>query len=101
MMTARKPTIEELSIEIDESQVDLDVLVRARDMVRNRVQSQLDHPVEGRLFDFVNWSGTAAVLGSMDMAIHSLERVIEELREERRKMTSPPVLRLVPLGEAS
>lgn len=28
----------------------------------------------------VDWSGTAAVMGSLELAIHSIERTVDELR---------------------
>jgi hypothetical protein len=36
---------------------------------------------EGRMMKLVNWSGTAAVMGSLEMSIHAIERTLEELRD--------------------
>jgi len=36
---------------------------------------------EGRMMKLVNWSGTAAVMGTLDMALHSIERVIDNLKD--------------------
>lgn len=33
------------------------------------------------MMKLVNWSGTAAVMGTLDMALHSIERVIDNLKD--------------------
>jgi hypothetical protein len=33
------------------------------------------------MMKLVNWSGTSAVMGSLELSIHSLERVVEELKD--------------------
>lgn len=35
---------------------------------------------EGRMLKLVNWSGTAAVMGSLELSTHALERVVDELK---------------------
>jgi len=50
--------------------------VTAYDCVHRRVQEVKDH---GRLMKLVDWSGTAAVMGALELSIHSIERVVEEL----------------------
>lgn len=36
---------------------------------------------ESQIMKLVNWSGTSAVMGSLEMAIHAMERVVEELKD--------------------
>jgi len=50
----------------------------AYNRVHRRVQEVKD---EGRLMKLVEWSGTSAVMGSLEMAIHAIERVVAELRD--------------------
>jgi hypothetical protein len=35
---------------------------------------------EGQIMKLVNWSGTSAVMGSLELSIHAIERVVEELK---------------------
>jgi hypothetical protein len=67
----------ELKAEIDEKTLDLHAFVQARDIIRARVLDVKDSP--SPLTPLPNWSGTDAVLGSLDLAIHSMERTLEEL----------------------
>lgn len=93
------PTVQELEVEILEQAADLDALKKARDLVRERVVVSRD--ATRLLTPLHAWSGSDAVLGSLDMAIHAIERTISELAEMRK--TAPvagvveqkPVLRLV------
>jgi hypothetical protein len=79
----RQPTVSELETEISETKKDLDSFVQARDLIRRRVREQTDYPIDGRVLPtIVEWSGTDAVLGSLDLSIHSLERVLGELTEK-------------------
>jgi len=68
---------QELKAEIEEKSLDLHAFVQARDIVRARVQEVLDST--SPLTPLPNWSGTDAVLGSLDLAIHSMERTLVEL----------------------
>lgn len=67
----------ELRAEIDEKSKDLAAFVEARDIIRARVLEVKDSP--SPLTPLPNWSGTDAVLGSLDLAIHSMERTLVEL----------------------
>lgn len=67
----------ELKAEIEEKSLDLKAFVQARDIIRARVVEVRDS--QSPLTPLPNWSGTDAVLGSLDLAIHSMERTLEEL----------------------
>jgi hypothetical protein len=67
----------ELKAEIEEKSRDLSAFTQARDIIRARVQEVMDSP--SPLTPLPNWSGTDAVLGSLDLAIHSMERTLVEL----------------------
>lgn len=79
--------------EIEEAEKDLDVFTRARDDVRRRVLEVADS--SPRLLPFLNWSGTDAVLGSLDLVCHAVERTIDELKEALGNAPPEPRLRLV------
>lgn len=64
-------------LELNEHQLDLVAFQEAYSCVHRRVQEVKDN---GRLMKLVGWSGTSAVMGSMEMAIHSIERVVDELK---------------------
>lgn len=84
----------ELLAEIEEKSKDLDAFLKARDVVRARVVEVLDSNC--KLTPLPNWSGTDAVLGSLDMACHAIERTLEELRDALS--TTPeekPTLRII------
>lgn len=68
----------ELLAEIDEKSKDLDAFTKARDIVRARVQEVVDS--ESKLTPLTSWSGTDAVLGSLDLTCHAIERTLAELR---------------------
>ena len=94
------PKRQELEVEILEQEFDLHAFQEARDLVRRRVQISTEIP---RLLTPLHaWSGADAVLGSLDLVIHSIERTISELIEMRDKADSElnprpvgPPLRLV------
>lgn len=67
----------ELLAEIDEKSKDLDAFIKARDLVRARVLEVSDSP--SKLTPLPHWSGTDAVLGSLDLVCHSIERTLSEL----------------------
>lgn len=67
----------DVAAELREHLEDLRAFRTSYEIVRQRVQSLKD---EGRMMKLVSWSGTSAVMGSMEMAIHAIERVIAELR---------------------
>lgn len=85
----------ELKAEIEEKSLDLSAFVQARDIVRARVQEVLDST--SPLTPLPNWSGTDAVLGSLDLAIHSMERTLVELQVMLE--SSRPALQLVKTEE--
>ena len=68
----------ELLAELEEKTKDLDSFLKAREVIRSRVLEVTDSGC--KLTPLPNWSGTDAVLGSLDMACHAIERTIEELR---------------------
>jgi hypothetical protein len=47
---------------------------------------------EGRLMTLVNWSGTSAVMGSLELAIHAMERTVEELRDILKRMDAGAIV---------
>ena len=71
--------ITEVRAEIAEKSLDLSAFTQAREIVRRRVLEVQDS--KSKLTPLPNWSGTDAVLGSLDLAIHAMERTLEELRE--------------------
>lgn len=76
---SRSAVVEELV----ETKADLLAFRKAYDIIHCRVQNVKD---ESRLMKLVDWSGTAAVMGSMDLSIHALERTSEELRDILRRI---------------
>jgi hypothetical protein len=67
----------ELRAEVEEKSKDLAVFLRARDEIRARVMEVSDS--QSKLTPLTQWSGTDAVLGSLDLACHAIERTLEEL----------------------
>jgi hypothetical protein len=67
----------DIVVELREHQADLKAFQDAYGCIHRRVQSVKD---EGQIMKLVNWSGTSAVMGSLEMSIHALERVVEELK---------------------
>lgn len=71
-----------LERQIAETKADLQAFKTARETVRARVVEVADHPWQDALLPRINdWSGTDAVLGSLDLAIHAMERTIGELKQ--------------------
>lgn len=85
-------TRRQLLNEIEEAEKDLSTFTQARDLVRRRVMEVADSPP--RFLPFAEWSGTDAVLGSLDLVCHAIERTISELKETLGS-TPVPRLRLV------
>lgn len=85
----------ELEAEIFEKSEDLKAFSSARELIRHRVRDVQDS--ESRLTPLPTWSGTDAVLGSLDLAIHSMERTLEELGVLLKR--APPALRVIAGGE--
>jgi hypothetical protein len=65
-------------LELREHQADLKAFQDAYGCIHRRVQEVKD---DGQLMKLVNWSGTSAVMGSLELSIHSIERVVEELKQ--------------------
>lgn len=86
-------TRQQVEREIEEGERDLSIFSKARDDVRRRVLEVADSPP--RLIPFLEWSGTDAVLGTLDLACHAIERTLEELRQAVGKVPEKPRLRLV------
>lgn len=76
-------SIVELQAEIDEKSLDLEAFVSARKIIRGRLIEVMDS--KSKLTPLPEWSGTDAVLGSLDLAIHAMERTISELKELKKK----------------
>lgn len=76
-------SIAELNAEIEEKTADLKAFSKARALIRERVLEVQDS--QSRLTPLPRWSGTDAVLGSLDLAIHAMERTINELKELKKK----------------
>lgn len=77
-------SLQELAAEIEEKTRDWRAFSEARAIIRQRLLEVRDS--QSRLTPLLEWSGTDAVLGSMDLAIHSMERTLLELQEYRRKL---------------
>jgi hypothetical protein len=65
-------------LELEEHEKDLRAFRSAYASVHQRVQEVKD---DQRLMKLVNWSGTSAVMGTLELTIHAIERVVEELKE--------------------
>lgn len=84
---------EEIEAEIAEKSADLRAFMTARDIVRRRVLEVKDS--QSRLTPLPTWSGTDAVLGSLDLSIHAMERTINELEQHLLKVSPRPTLQLI------
>lgn len=69
--------------EMGECEKDLKAFKRAYDCIHLRVSEVKD---EGRFLKLVDWSGTGAVMNSLDLAIHALERTFEEMEDILARM---------------
>lgn len=80
---------EVLRKEISEKSLDLAAFVEAREIVRRRVLEVRDSPSQLTPLPF--WSGTDAVLGSLDLSIHMMEGTLLDLKrllkDARRGLT--------------
>lgn len=83
----------ELLDEIEEKTKDLEVFLKARDDIRRRVMEVQDSKC--RLTPLPDWSGTQAVLGSLDLVCHAIGRTLEELKSLLTRTSPEPRLRLV------
>jgi hypothetical protein len=74
-----------VAFELSEHETDLFVFRSAYNMIHRRV---IDVKDEGRLMKLVTWSGTSAVMGSLELTIHLIERTVGELRDILRRIDS-------------
>jgi hypothetical protein len=81
--------------EIDEKSKDLAAFLQAREIIRMRVLEVKDSP--SVFTPLPTWSGTDAVLGSLDLSIHAMERTLGELHECLKK--AKPRFRVIEGGE--
>lgn len=65
-------------LELQEHRADLKAFQDAYGCIHRRIQSVKD---DGQLMKMANWSGTSAVMGSLELSIHAIERVVEELKQ--------------------
>ncbi len=86
-------TRKEILREIEESKKDFDTFSQARDKIRSRVLDVADSAP--RLLPFTQWSGTDAVLGTLDLVCNAIERTIEDLKTSLGQVPVEPRLRLV------
>lgn len=88
-----------LRAEIAEKSRDLEVFSECREKIRARVLEVKDSP--SQLTPLPVWSGTDAVLGSLDLSIHAMERTIEELRLLLKQSEAQrPRLQIIDGGES-
>lgn len=73
----------EIVLELRECRKDLSAFQSSYSAVHYRVQEVKD---EGRMLKLVGWSGTGAVMGTLDLAIHAIERTIDEMRDILRRI---------------
>jgi len=69
------PTLKQ---EIEEKTLDWKAFSEARSIIRARVLAVKDSA--SQLTPLPQWSGTDAVLGSLDLSIHAMERTLVELQ---------------------
>lgn len=72
-----------VELELAEHIKDLAAFKGAYSRIHARVLEVQD---EGRLMKLVSWSGTSAVMGSLELTIHAIERTIEELRDLLKRL---------------
>jgi hypothetical protein len=65
--------------EVEEKTLDWRAFSGAREIIRARVLEVKDS--KSQLTPLPQWSGTDAVLGSLDLSIHAMERTLLELHE--------------------
>lgn len=72
-----------VELELSEHKADLRVFQKAYSLIKARVVDVQD---DGRLMKLANWSGTAAVLGLLELVTHNIERVVGELKDILAKL---------------
>lgn len=78
-------SLQQLNASIEEMRLDLQAFMRAREIIRTRVVEVKDS--QNPFTPLTKWAGTDAVLGSLDLSIHAMERTISELVEFRKANT--------------
>jgi len=78
-----------VELELEEHELDLRAFSAAYSKIHQRVMDVKDG---GRLMTLVNWSGTSAVMGSLELATHAMERTIEELRDILKRMDAGAIV---------
>jgi hypothetical protein len=78
-----------VELELEEHKLDLTAFQTAYSTIHKRVADVRD---EGRLMTLVNWSGTSAVMGSLELATHAIERTVEELRDILKRMDAGAIV---------
>lgn len=90
-------TRDELEAEVAEKSADLQAFLQARDIIRARVVEVKDS--KSKVTPLLEWSGTAAVLGSLDLSIHAMERTIEELKQLLANQSERPRFEVIDGGQ--
>ena len=86
-----------LKREIEEKTLDWKAFSEARTIIRARVLAVKDSA--SQLTPLPQWSGTDAVLGSLDLSIHAMERTLLELHELQKTVEAEqPRLQLLDGG---
>ncbi len=78
-------TLQEVTNEKDELVKDLVAFSRAYALIHDRVIASEDDAPE-RYPSLRQWSGTCGALGTLELAIHSVERTIDEYKEVMKKL---------------
>jgi hypothetical protein len=91
-------TKQQIKDELEEKTKDLEAFFKAREIIRRRVFEVQDSG--SSLTPLPNWSGTDAVLGTLDLTVHAIERTVEELKTMLENTEEPqPLFRLVKGGD--
>lgn len=78
-----------VELELSEHIKDLTAFKGAYSRIHARVLEVQD---EGRLMKLVNWSGTSAVMGSLELSIHAIERTVEELKDLLKRLDAGAII---------
>ena len=81
-MSTQSLSLSRIQIELDELRKDRDSFVRAYDIIRRRMQDSLSSTRP--LPPLHKWSGSRAVVGSLELVIQHIEKNIEEHSEAVR-----------------
>ena len=78
-----------VELELAEHTKDLAAFKGAYSQIHTRVLEVQD---EGRLMKLVNWSGTSAVMGSLELTIHAIERTVDELKDLLKRLDAGAII---------